>query len=131
MNKEITLDSGAKLNITLASFAEGNALFKAFSKVVGKAEIDGQEDIKNPLALKDLFCSLVYSDELEKCLWACMKRATYNGHKITPDTFEEIEARQDYLEVISEVGQFNLTPFLKSLYARFLPLLETFQTSQE
>jgi hypothetical protein len=72
---------------------------------------------------KDLFCASLSSRKIESCLWECMKRALYNGQRITEETFEPNEARVDYLEVSYEVAKHNVTPFLSGLSARFAPLL--------
>jgi hypothetical protein len=44
-----------------------------------------------------------------------MERATYNGVKITRDTFEDMDTRADYFVVAKEVLWFNLNPFFKNL----------------
>jgi len=125
------LDSGAKLAMTLAPFSDGHNLFKAFAKELEQADLDPNGDALNPMAIKNLFCRLAWSKDVEKCLWDCMKRATYNGVKITPDLFEEEDAREDFIIVCSEVGSYNLGPFTKSLYAKYLPGLEALKATQE
>lgn len=127
--KEVKLISGATLNITLASFSEGHNLFKSFSKELEQANLDPNGDLFNPLAIKNLFCRLSWSDEFQNCLWECMKRATYNKEKITPDLFEDAKKREDFIEVCTEVGAFNLAPFMKSLYAKYLPTLSMIKDS--
>ena len=66
---------------------------------------------------KDLFCTFLASKKIEAALAECMKRVTYNGLKITEDTFEPVEARDDYLTVCVEVTRENVVPFMKSLFA--------------
>lgn len=115
-NTEIKLDSGAILNITMASFTDGNRLFKAVTKEL--EGLDLKEDTVQKMAFK-----LMSSNEVEKALWICMERATYNQVKLTSNVFEDATARGDYLNVAKEVMVFNLTPFLKGLDSVFAGIL--------
>jgi len=106
-------------------------LFKAFAKVLEEANLDGNADLFNAMSLKNLFCRLAWSKDVEDCLWACMKRATYNKIKIDKELFEDEKIREDFIVVCSEVGAYNLHPFTKSLYAKYLPGLEAMKATQE
>ncbi len=117
--KVVNLPSGAKLEITLAPFADAHALQKAMAKELINIKLTGSTDIGDTNLIKDVICSAIASDKIENAINVCMKRCTYNGVKITPDTFEPEEARGDYYQVCSEVAQENILPFTKSLYAQF------------
>lgn len=122
------LDSGADLEVTMASFAESNLLRKAVMREVETVKVSFEGEGK---ALKDLFqmemndaaintiknmlMRLAASDSIEDALWPCLGRATYNRKKIDRDTFEDEAARGDYLVVAKEVLWFNLSPFFKNL----------------
>jgi hypothetical protein len=74
--------------------------------------------------LKNIFCKLVASKPIEKAVWKCLARAVYNDEKISMETFEPVSAREDYLTVCWEVARLNVTPFMKPLYANWLPNLK-------
>ncbi len=63
------------------------------------------------------------SEQVEKAVFVCLKRCLYNGEKITPETFEPIEARKDYYEIIIECLQGNLSPFFEPLFLKLKKLL--------
>lgn len=119
---EIDCPSGAKLKITPATFADSNALYKAIAREVRTLQMSSDRTVDVNL-IKDAFCILIGSDEIEKSMWKCFSRVTYNGLKVDKDTFEPDEAREDYFVVCKEVITVNVSPFLKSLYAEFLPLV--------
>ncbi len=122
MNKSIELPSGAKVAMTLADFESGLALYEAVTEEGYEIRIDvGMEVLE---LYKNVFCRASFSKKIKAALWKCFERVTYNGEKITKDTFEKVEARQDYLKLCMEVGKFNLDPFTKDLYAQYAPLLE-------
>lgn len=126
-----TLDSGAILDISMCSFAEGTKLMKAVSKELkntnislgakGKAtdffKLDlGDEAINT---LKNIVTGLISSEEIEAALWPCMERGTYTiggvTRKINRDLFEDEKAREDYIPILKEALVFALAPFFKSL----------------
>lgn len=121
--KELRLPSGAILKIGLASFAAAKSLFQAVSEEAKELKISAETEIDVSL-MKDMFCVGISSKKIEAALWECMKKSTYNGLKITEETFEPEEARQDYLTVILEVAKENLAPFTKSLFAQYGDILK-------
>lgn len=121
-NEIIDLESGAKLEITLAPFLEGERLFSAVADCLKKVNIDGNkevEDYMNINNLKDAFLTCISSKELKDAIIQCAKRCTYNGQRITSwDFFEDVNVRQDYLPVCWEICKFNLLPFTRNLFAK-------------
>lgn len=127
MNYKKTLDSGAVLEVTLAPFAVGHRLLKAVMSEIEqiKISIGDVKDISTIFSsemndsvintIKNLITRVLSSDVIEEALWVCMERATYDGKKITRDTFEDMNVRADYFIVAKEVLWFNLTPFFKNL----------------
>lgn len=128
------LDSGAKLVITLADFEVCDRLLIAVSK-----ELEGvgislglksgsmadfmNMDIDKDSALntlKNAIMRLTSSTAIRPILWECLQRATYNGIKITPKTFEGEKERGDYLIVAKEVLVANLSPFFPGLSSKFM-----------
>ncbi len=111
-NKSIVLKSGAKLYMTLAPFQDGHNLFKAVTRELIGTSLQGEVNLA-------LTMKLLSSEEVEKVLWPCMMRATYNGQKLSPDLFEPGDVRKDFLLVVKEVLDFNLIPFFPSLDSLF------------
>lgn len=64
------------------------------------------------------------SEKVEKALFVCLERCLYNGEKVTAETFEPVEARKDYYEIIIECLKGNLGPFFEPLFLRLKKLLE-------
>ena len=129
MNKEVTLQSGAKLNITLSPFHVAKNLYSAVLEELKELKVESDTDIDVNL-IKNVFCFGFSSKKIELALNECMKRATYEGLKISDQTWEPIEARVDYLECCYEVAKENLLPFMKSLFAKFeeaSKLIKSFQ----
>lgn len=118
MAKEVKLVSGNKLEITMAPFAEARALYQSILSEMKGLSLDPKAEVDVNL-FKDMFCTLLASKPIEAALFECMKRSTYNGMKISLDTFEPVEAREDYLDVCIEVAKENIAPFAKRLYAEY------------
>jgi len=127
---EKKLPSGSTLKFSLAPFADAKALYQACLEEMRGLTVDPREEIDVNL-FKDLFCVALSSKKIEAAVWDCLKRATYNNGKgdlkISSDTFEPLEARQDYIPACFEVAKENIAPFAKSLYAEFSPLWEKIQ----
>ena len=133
---KVSLPSGAELEITLAPFMEGERLFSATAECLKSVKVDGNADVKdltsNLNSLKDAFLTCLTNQAMKDAILACLKRCTYNRQRITSwDIFDDVKAREDYLAVCWEVVKFNLSPFTKSLIAKFKGLIETVTTSPE
>lgn len=62
--------------------------------------------------LKNIFCALLGSEELDALLLVCMKGgSTLDGSRITDSTFENQDFMRDYIPCQMEVGQRTLSPF--------------------
>ena len=130
MNKDVVLPSGAKLHISLASFAVSKALYQAVLEEAKELSVDPAAEVDVNL-FKDMFCAGFSSKKIEGCLNKCLEKTLYNGARITDATFEPIEAREDYLTVCWEVALMNLLPFMKSLSPLYLTTLAMLQKPQE
>lgn len=115
------LPSGAELKITLSDFETSKALYQAIADECKNIKMNPKDEVEN--LVKDLACVALSSKKIEECLWKCMERATYNSVKITKETFEPEQTRDDYLAVCMEVARVNVLPFMKSLYAQFSHVL--------
>ena len=126
-----TLDSGAILDISVCSFAEGTRLMKAVARELKNTQVSlgvkghiadffkadiGDEALNT---IKNIVTGLIASEEIEAALWPCMERGTYTRdsvtHKINRDLFEDEKRRADYVPVLKEVLVNSLTPFFGSL----------------
>lgn len=127
--KEVTLPSGKILKISPAPFADSKALYQAFVAETRNIKIESGTPMAS--VYKDLFCIGFSSPVVEEKFWICAARCLYNGLKITKDSFEPVEAREDFTEVCLEVAKENINPFVKNLYARYLEILELAEKGQE
>jgi hypothetical protein len=115
--KSVTLPSGKKIEVALAPFVEGKRLYQAVASELIRVDIDSDGDVSN--VLKNVLLLMVSSPKVEEALEPCLRRCTYDGKKLSADTFEPPEARADYVDFCTEVAKENLLPFTKSLYAQF------------
>lgn len=113
---KIQLESGAELTASIASFPEGNRLYKTVAREMQTADL--QNGTVQQLSLR-----FMTSEEIEQALWPCMARATWKGIKVLPDLFENPEARSDFLKIKEEVMIYNLLPFSKGLGSLLKELL--------
>ncbi len=124
--KKVILPSGKELGIGVVPFADAKALYQAILAEVKEVTLGTKSELGE--MVKNLLCSSFTSQRVESVLWKCMERSTYNGQKIVPDTFEPVEAREDFMKVCSEVGKETVSPFLKNLFADFKHAVETIQS---
>lgn len=133
MNRRHTLKSGRVLLLQLSSFAVSARLRKVVAAELKHVSIGEVTKVAAGLTpeellakgdlpldtLKSLVCQFLASDAVEDALWECMKVCQYGPQgqteKITPESFEPEDAREDYLPVAWEVMVLNLAPFFKSL----------------
>lgn len=116
--KQVTLQSGRELKLAPASFTESKALYQAVLREIKTLDI-AKDFTQEVNMFKEIFCAVLASKEIESCVMECMKKCTYQGHKLTIETFESEEAREDYTEICVEVAMLNIRPFTKSLFALF------------
>ena len=121
METEITLKSGAMLELKTASFSAGMKLFKAIAAELKGVDVDlggldlkevGSKDINS---LKNVILQLLASEQIEAAFFECAKKSLHNGQSIVRQTFEPETARGDYLPVVWEVVKFNIAPFFSGL----------------
>lgn len=116
-NREHKLPSGAVLKITTATFERALELFKAYCEEMKGINLD--ENMSTLTLEKNTFCAIATSPRIEKALAACMDSVTYQGLKVTAETYKDPETWGDYMDVCAEVAKDNLNPFMKNLSARF------------
>ena len=110
---KVKLESGADLEVWLASFQEGHALWMAVSKELKDTDLGG-------ITVGGLSLNVLSSQEIMKSMWPCLGKALYTGHgfekkKCEPSIFEKAEVRGDFLQIVEEVLVHNLLPFSKKI----------------
>jgi hypothetical protein len=115
---KVALPSGAELDVTMSPFKIARALYMSVADEMKGLKLDPKAEVDANF-WKDLLCTGLASKRIEEALAECMKRCTYNGLKITDDTFEPVEARADYLMVCFGVAKENIQPFTKDLFAKY------------
>ncbi len=121
---EFLASTGTKVVINVADFEDAVNLKNAVSKQLATAgikfDIDPQKtDIGSILGA---IMQVDSSPEVNALLWPCLVRCTYGGHKITKQTFEPPDAREDYYDIVLACAKANLTPFFKSLISQLKEL---------
>lgn len=132
--RKVKLPSGAELTIQPAPFVDSKNLYQALLKELKEVKIDLKMEMAN--LYKELFCVGFSSPQIEACLWKCLERCTYDNGKLGPlkidkDTFESIEAREDYMTVCTEVTKDNVSPFVKTLFADYAQFTQTIENIQK
>lgn len=118
---EIQLNSGAVLAVSIAPFSSSKKLLNVVMQELKDVDLELENlDLANFASqdintLKNAICQLLGSENLERAVFECMAKCTYNGSRIVKDTFEPEEARADYLPCAWEVIKANLRPFFKNL----------------
>lgn len=115
---EKTLQSGKVLEITPAPFADAKDVYQIFLDEMQSLELDPEAEVDVNF-LKGIFCKCLSSKKLEAAIWKCLSRCKYDGHKIIPDTFEDLDARADYIEICWLAGRENIEPFMRTLMQQY------------
>jgi len=135
MKKDI---SGHELEITLGSLDEAMELKRAIGESIQQSNIDispevleGELDASAIGSLVRIVLSVGISKRVEQAVFACAKRATWDGERITRDMFEAAEMRGFYYPIMVEVIKANLSPFFSEIGSSFMGLVGSLKQSQE
>lgn len=118
---ELTGKSGANIVINAAPWKDAKELKRAIEQQVSLNGID----ITKETDIASLLLRIDGSDLVENALWPCLIRCTRNDEKITMQTFDSLEARKDYYEIVIACVKENLSPLVESLFLQFAGLLAT------
>lgn len=132
---DFVLISGAKLHVTTSPFPDANALRKALLRTARGFPL-GSDPMKMDLSvLKDVFIEAAASDEVERALFKCMERASYENVKITPSLFDDAtlgeKARTDLLEIYWKIIEVNCGPFFLKAFSELKARLASGPSSQK
>lgn len=135
---DFTLGSGAKLTVSIAPFQDSLDLNKAILESIKGLNLSGEflksnlksfnlseidlsdfKDLINELINKIL--SISTSEKVEKCIFKCAERATYENVRVTKDLFDDVKlgqkARADYYEICLKIIEVNCSPFFAKTFS--------------
>ena len=117
--RKVALPSGKELTVDAVTFADAKELFQAVGFFQASLKEMNGLDIPEKKITKEVFKHILTASlcfpMVDKCVWKCFEKCLYDDVRITPDTFEPVEARGDYLTCCLEVALENTLPFLPSL----------------
>lgn len=111
---EFIAKSGKKVVVNTAPWVDAKNLKAAIEKEASKAgfKFDMQADISSLLSMA---LSVDSSPDVETALYSCLARCTRDNNKITMQTFDAKEAREDYYEIVKSCLMENFAPLVVSL----------------
>jgi hypothetical protein len=127
---EFTTQKGSEVRINIADFITSMKLKKAVVEAIKESDVDiAHIDLENLKAgaidsILQILLTCDSSDKVNDAIFKCLARCTYNSEKITKETFEEVEAREDYYEIVIACLKENLSPFFKPLFLQLKSLQE-------
>ncbi len=130
---EFITEAGKKVTINAAPFGAAISLKNAIQKAIldqkiNIAEIEFSEFKGEGIStLINLFATVDSNPEVEKALFTCLERCAYDKQKIIRDTFEDLEARASYYEIVIACVKENLLPFYAPLFSKLKKLEKTNQ----
>lgn len=115
MDKEIILKSGNKLSFQYAEFEMAQDLYTVVTEELEKKNVnvkDGAEGIT--VSLIKALGSMMGAKQITEYFWRCANTCLYNGERITPNIFENIEARKDFMEIKFHIVWNNIYVFFSN-----------------
>ena len=111
---EIVTKSGSTLAINAAPWEDAKKLKMAIQKQAAMSGIKIEKDADLSVLLNAALL-IDSSEEVDAALYKCLIRCTRDKVKITPSTFDTIEGRKDYYEIVTACIKENLAPLFESL----------------
>lgn len=112
LGKEITLQSGNTLRVQKASFDKANTLTNTIIDRLGGLLGTATSDAEIAPVLISGLSKIISDSEVQNQIISCFQGCLYNNQNLTKDTFEDVEARKDYIEVLIIVAEANVKDFL-------------------
>ncbi len=118
--------SGKKIVINAADFQDVLELKSAIGRVMSGSDFSFNVDANKSVneqefdvaAIAKIALLVDSSPEIQDVMFKCLARCTRGGEKITLNTFEDIDAREDYYEIVIACLKENLRPFFKALLSQ-------------
>ena len=123
---EFKLPSGAQLSITLLDFEQAFEISQTVTRFIGLLELDIKSlNIEQWKSFSDIdfnaikrpLSQVLSNGDLVKAGNKCLNKCTYNGKRITDQTWQDIEARKDYLYAIFYGLKENVYPFFAGVFS--------------
>lgn len=112
LGSEIKLHSGNILRVQKAGLSQAlaltNTIIDRLGGLLGTASADAEIA---PVLISGL-SKIISNSEVQNQILACFQGCLYNNQNLTKDTFEDVEARKDYIEVLIIVAEANVKDFL-------------------
>lgn len=110
-------NTGAKIVINPCSFQEAFRLKSAIQKALLRNNVSLEAALEQDIT--SLILAIDSDEEILERMFDCLKKSTYDGIKITKDTFEDESARGDLYDIFFQCLKVNIYPFFKPLLSRF------------
>jgi hypothetical protein len=139
--EDIVLPSGAKLNITIASFDDVMELQTVIGEAMGKfqmpSDLAGVDMslsgiLSSPALLAELtdkIKAVGTSRAVRAAVMRCFERCTYNGARLNKQLFDDPKlgdaARADYYTIFMKVLEANCKPFFAQTFSALSSVLKT------
>lgn len=118
---EFTATSGAKVKINVADFEDAQNLKFAIQKALKNenVELSSLNDLMSSDAwpIAKIIMAVDSSKDVNEAIWPCLARCSRNGDKITKMTFEPVDARKDYYEIVVACVKENILPLFEGVFA--------------
>jgi hypothetical protein len=119
---DFKLASGASLTVSQAPFVDAMALQKALLASVKGLPLSADIMKMDVSVLKDGVIAAATSPEVEKALFQCAARATYDNIVVSSDLFDDpkigTQARKDFYDIAWKIIEVNCGPFFKTTFSR-------------
>ena len=110
-------NTGTKIVINPCSFQEAFRLKSAIQKALLKSGVSLETALEQDIT--SLILAIDSDEEIMERMFDCLRKSTYDGIKITKDTFEDESARGDLYDIFFQCLKVNIYPFFKPLLSRF------------
>lgn len=115
----IEKDSGVVIEIRPTGFKNAIRLKNAIMREIADHGIDLKPGVKfQEMDVSEVIsqvASIDCSEAVQRGLFACLDQSKYGGLKITENTFDNMEARECYYEIMIACIKVNIVPFFKGL----------------
>ena len=118
--RKYQLASGKVLEFNLAGIEQALEVYRAVLNECKNAGLDltiadGETVLDIILKNKEAVLNIFSSKEVMDAVVGCCDKVLYAGNHFSMSLFEEEQAREDFIGVITIVGVENLRPFFSSL----------------
>lgn len=132
---EFTGTNGKTIVINAAGFKDAFELKNSIEESIKGQQLDL---VKKGTSLENmdiapliqLVLSIDSNERFNTALFKCLEKCLYDQEKITEKTFEKVENRADYYNIVIECVKVNISPFFVGLISR-LKDMQSFNTGNQ